>query len=174
MDCCVRGPTSPRNIPIAATRARSLAGRSGERTMAWPADVIVRARASRTHRRSQAPRWWLLSRYTMGSIICFGVSEVVFVAFFGPNVLGARGASIVASIAGVVPGYLLNRSWTWGRRGRSSFWREVVPYWATALLSTAIAAVVIGAVNAACRGDGRTTRTVINAAAYMATYGVLF
>jgi putative flippase GtrA len=142
--------------------------------MEWPADVMVPALAVRIRRGSRRPPWLLLSRYTIGSIVCFGVSEVVFIALFGPNLLGARGASIVASVAGVIPGYLLNRSWTWGRRGPSSFWREVVPYWTTALLSTAIAALVTGAVNAACQGDGRMIRTVINAAAYMCTYGVLF
>jgi putative flippase GtrA len=77
-------------------------------------------------------------------------------------------------LVGVFPGYFLNRTWTWGRRGRSDVWREIVPYWTTALLSTAIAAAVTGAVNAACAGDSRDVRTVINAAAYMVTYGVLF
>jgi putative flippase GtrA len=120
------------------------------------------------------PAWLRLSRYTIGSAICFGISEVTFIALFGPNLLGARGASIVASIVGVFPGYVLNRTWTWGRRGRSSLRREVLPYWITALLSAAIAAVVTGAVNAACSGDTRDVRTLINAAAYMLTYGALF
>jgi putative flippase GtrA len=120
------------------------------------------------------PPWLRLSRYTIGSAICFGVSEVTFIALFGPNLLGARGASIVASIVGVFPGYVLNRTWTWGRRGRSNLRREVVPYWITALLSTAIAATVTGAVNAAGSGDSRDVRTLVNATAYMLTYGVLF
>jgi putative flippase GtrA len=120
------------------------------------------------------PIWRRFSRYTIGSAICFGVSEATFVALFQSQLLGAKGASIVASIVGIVPGYALNRTWTWGRRERSSFWREVVPYWGTALSSTAIAAVVIGAVNGAMLGEPRSTRTIINAAAYMLTYGVLF
>jgi putative flippase GtrA len=120
------------------------------------------------------PAWLRLSRYTMGSAICFGISELAFIALFGSNLLGARGASIVASVIGVFPGYFLNRTWTWGRRGKSDLRREVIPYWTTALLSTALAAVVTGAVNAACSGDSRGVRTIINAAAYMVTYGVLF
>jgi putative flippase GtrA len=118
--------------------------------------------------------WRRMYRYAAGSVICFGVSEATFVALFWPHVLGARGASIAASIAGIIPGYPLNRSWTWGRKGKSDLWREVVPYWATALISTAVAAFVIGAVNAAFGEYSRDVRTAINATAYLVTYGVIF
>jgi hypothetical protein len=50
----------------------------------------------------------------------------------------------------------------------------VVPYWATALASTALAAVGTGAVNEVFAGQSRGTRTWIDAAAFMAVYGVLF
>jgi putative flippase GtrA len=115
-----------------------------------------------------------LSRYAMGSLICFGVSEVVFVALFASHVLGARGASVSASIVGVVPGYYLNRTWTWGRRGRSDFRREVLPYWLTALASTALASFGTGGLNAAFASEPRVTRTVIDALGYMAIYGAIF
>ena len=125
-------------------------------------------------RHLRLPTWLRFSRYTIGSIICFGVSELVFIALFAPNVLGARGAAVVASIAGIIPGYFLNRSWTWGRRGKSDFWREVVPYWGTALISTVLAALGTGAANAIFSGEPRGVRTAIDAAAYMLVYGVLF
>ena len=120
------------------------------------------------------PFWRRMSRYTIGSIICFVVAEVTFVALFKPHLLGARGASVVASIVGIIPGYTLNRNWTWGRRGRSDIWREVVPYWATALVSTVLAALATGAANDAFADYSRDTRTIVNATAYMLTYGVLF
>lgn len=133
----------------------------------------LRARASGTRLPGRAP-WGRLSRYTAGSVICFGVSEVAFFALFGPGLLGARGASIAASLIGVIPGYYLNRTWTWGRRGRSQLRREVLPYWATVVVSTALAAVVTGAVNHAVLSEPRAERTLINAGAYMLTYGVIF
>ncbi len=120
------------------------------------------------------PHWLRFSRYTIGSIICFGISELVFIIVFGSHLLGARGASIVASIAGVIPGYFLNRTWTWGRKGKSDFWREVLPYWTTALVSTAIAALFTGWVNSAFSAQSQMSRTFIDAAAYMAIYGVIF
>jgi putative flippase GtrA len=125
-------------------------------------------------RRVRLPGWLRFSRYTAGSAICFGVSELVFVALFAPGFLGSKGAAIVASIAGIIPGYFLNRSWTWGRKGKSDFWREVVPYWATALVSTALAALGTGAANDIFADEPRGMRTLINAAAYMLVYGVLF
>ena len=123
---------------------------------------------------SRSVSWQRMFRYTAGSAICFGVSELTFVVVFAPHLLGARGSSVVASIAGIIPGYFLNRTWTWNRRGRSDFWREVVPYWATAIFSTIVAALVIGVVNDAFINYSRDVRTVLNATAYMVTYGVIF
>lgn len=117
-----------------------------------------------------------LFRYAAGSVVAFAVSEISFVVLFAPHLLGAKGASIVASLIGVIPGYFLNRNWAWGRRGRSHPWREILPYWVTVLVSTALAAVTIGAVNhAATAADlGRDVRTVLNAITYCAVYGTLF
>jgi putative flippase GtrA len=115
-----------------------------------------------------------LFRYTAGSVIAFATSEVVFIALFGPHVLGARGSSIVASIVGILPGYYLNRNWAWQRSGRSHPLREVAPYWITTIVSTLLAAAAIGAVNDAAADMSRGARTVINAATYMAVYGVIF
>jgi putative flippase GtrA len=115
-----------------------------------------------------------LFRYTAGSVIAFATSEVVFIALFGPHILGARGSSIIASIAGIIPGYYLNRNWAWQRSGRSHPLREVAPYWITVIVSTLLAATAIGAVNDAAAEMSRGTRTIINAATYMAVYGVIF
>lgn len=113
-------------------------------------------------------------RYTAGSAICFAVSEITFVALFYPHLLGAKSSSVAASVAGIIPGYWLNRTWTWGRRHRSDFWREVVPYWATSVASAVFAALAIGAVNDATMSYSRGLRTVMNAATYMAVYGLIF
>lgn len=115
-----------------------------------------------------------LVRYAAGSVVAFVVSETTFVALFAPHILGAKGSSVAASLAGVIPGYYLNRNWAWGRRGRSHPWREVAPYWATVVIGTVAAALVTGAVNAAAAGLSRDLRTAINASAYLATYAALF
>lgn len=132
--------------------------------MGWTAhDLLI-------ERRPHLPSWLRVSRYMITSAICFAISEIVFMLLFWPHVLGARGSSIVASIAGIIPGYQLNRNWIAGRKRRSDFWREVAPYWATALGIAALAALATGASNALFMDESRGTRTVINAAAYMLTY----
>lgn len=115
-----------------------------------------------------------LIRYALGSVVSFTVSEITLIALFAPHLLGARGASLVASVAGLIPGYFLNRNWAWGRRGRSRFWREVVPYWVSVVVSAVAAALSIGAVNAAVADFSRPVRTVFNAVTYLAVYGVFF
>jgi putative flippase GtrA len=115
-----------------------------------------------------------LVRYALGSVVSFGVSEITLIVLFAPHLLGARGASLVASVAGLIPGYFLNRNWAWGKRGRSDFWREVVPYWVSVVVSAVAAAAAIGAVNGAVADLSRSTRTVLNATTYLAVYGVFF
>jgi len=121
-------------------------------------------------RRPHLPGWLKVSRYMATSAICFGISELVLIVFFATHVLGARSAAIAGSIAGIIPGYQLNRTWIAGRNHRSHFWREVVPYWSTSLSIALLAAVVTGGANAVFIHESRGVRTVINAAAFMLTY----
>jgi putative flippase GtrA len=121
-------------------------------------------------RRPHLPAWLKVSRYMLTSATCFAISEVVLIALFWSHLLGARSASIVASIAGIIPGYKLNRTWIAGRSHRSRFWREIAPYWATSLSIALLAAIVTGAANALFYSEPRGTRTIINAAAFMLTY----
>lgn len=121
-------------------------------------------------RRPHLPGWLKVSRYMATSAICFAISEVVLIVLFGTHLLGARSAAIVASIAGIIPGYQLNRTWIAGRNHRSRFWREIAPYWATSLSIALLAALVTGGANALFIHESRGVRTLINAAAYMLTY----
>jgi len=121
-------------------------------------------------RRPHLPGWLKVSRYMATSAICFGISELVLIVFFATHLLGARSAAIAGSIAGIIPGYQLNRTWIAGRNHRSRFWREVVPYWSTSLSIALLAAVVTGGANAVFIHESRGVRTVINAAAFMLTY----
>lgn len=130
---------------------------------------------ARNVRERRLPLLTRLVRYALGSVVCLAISEVtLFVAL----VLGLRPwvASVVASVVGVVFGYPLNRAWTFGRRGRSDFWREVVPYWGSALASAVAAAVTVGAASSWAKtlDASRFEKGVIEAAAYVAAYGVMW
>ena len=58
-----------------------------------------------------------LSTYTAGSVIAAGCSEVALVVCYGLLDLAPAVSSTIAWVAGAVPNYWLNRSWTWQRRG---------------------------------------------------------
>lgn len=117
-----------------------------------------------------------LVRYTLGSVICTAVSAVAFVVLFATAVLGSRAAALAASAIAAVIGYVLNRRWAWGRRQRADLRTEVIPYWATIIVTAIVASLVTGAVNSVLRSSGasRGIRTLVDLLAYLGTYGVMF
>jgi len=81
--------------------------------------------------RATAPwaRWGRrMLRYSLVSLVSIVVSQAVLMAAFGMLHGAARLANVVACAAGTVPSYYLNRTWAWGRRGRSHLWKQVVPF----------------------------------------------
>src|ERR671917_2027110 len=86
-----------------------------------------------------ARRWGRkVLRYSVVSLISVAVSQSVLMVAFGLLHWTARLANVAACAVATVPSYYLNRSWAWGRRGRSHLWREVVPFWALAFLGLAL------------------------------------
>lgn len=118
-----------------------------------------------------------LVRYALGSAVCLGVSEASLAVLI---LLGmpAWGASLAASAVGVVPGYPLNRTWTFGRRGRSSTWKEVLPYWASSLGTALGAAAAVRRADTWAGGvtptDHDLLRSVVDMATYLAVYGCMW
>ena len=117
-----------------------------------------------------------LTTYTAGSVIAAGCSEVALVVCYGLLDLAPGVSSTIAWVAGAVPNYWLNRSWTWQRRGRPSFVREVLPYVAIILVTLVLAALVTKGVDSWLRDAevSGTTRTVAVAVAFLGVYVIMF
>jgi putative flippase GtrA len=79
----------------------------------------------------------------------------------------------VAWFAGAIVNYFLNR-WAWGRRGRASRFREVLPYWGTAVASLVISTATAKAASMLSHHVPHTEATLIVGATYLITNGVLF
>ena len=77
------------------------------------------------------------ARYSLVSLVSVAVSQSVLAVAFGVLHWTAQLANVVACAVAAVPSFHLNRSWTWGRRGRSRLLREVVPFWTLAFLGLA-------------------------------------
>ena len=131
-----------------------------------------------TPRLSPAARRWgrKVLRYSLVSLISIAVSQSVLVVAFGMLHWTARVANVAACAVATVPSYYLNRSWAWGRRGRSHLWKEVVPFWALAFAGLGLStwAADLGATLAGQAAASHAATTAIVMTASLLTFGVLW
>jgi putative flippase GtrA len=79
-----------------------------------------------------------LSRYFLGSVVTTGVSFAWITFMYGLHIIpGVIWATLSGNLVAVIPSYYWNRAWAWGKRGKSHFRREIVPYWSMAFLGIA-------------------------------------
>lgn len=118
----------------------------------------------------------VFTRYAVGSVLAGVVSEAVLLAAYGPGLLGPQAASVAGWAAGAVLNYGLNRWWAWGRRGRASLWRELVPYWTITLTSLAISAWLTGLADRMGPRlfEGEGMRVAFVGGVFLVVYGLMF
>jgi putative flippase GtrA len=69
-------------------------------------------------------------RYTAISAISVVLSQVILFLLYGVMRLSsATTSNVIATGVTAVPSYYLNRSWAWGKTGRSHLMKEVAPFW---------------------------------------------
>jgi glycosyltransferase XagB len=117
-----------------------------------------------------------LVRYSLVSLISIAISQSVLMVAFGMLRWTASLSNIVACAVATVPSYHLNRTWTWGRRGTSRLWREVVPFWALAFLGLAVStwAADLGSTLARRAAVSHEVATTIVMASALLAFGVLW
>jgi putative flippase GtrA len=81
-------------------------------------------------------------RYTTVSLIAVATSQslLLLLQAFG---MSPAPANIIAVTVGCIPSYTGNRYWVWGKRGKNHFWREVMPFWAIALVGLALSTLLV-------------------------------
>ncbi len=82
-------------------------------------------------------------RYAMVSVVAVGVSQLVLLTTNGLLGWSAVLSNVTAVMLGSIPSYILNRAWVWGKSGKNHFWREVVPFWALALLGLGFSTLLV-------------------------------
>lgn len=117
-----------------------------------------------------------LFRYGTGSIVAVVCSQATFLILYGPVHASTTVSSTLAWLAGAIPNYWLNRSWTWGRRGRPPVTQELLPYAAIVLGTLGLAIAATAAVAAVLDGTSITdaAQTLIVAGTYFLVYVVMF
>ncbi|MHB8262680.1 MAG: GtrA family protein [Acidimicrobiales bacterium] len=93
----------------------------------------------RLHELYERPHIRRLTRYSMVSVISTLVSQgTLFITFGLLQVWSAVPSNVFANAVATVPSYYLNRSWAWGKTGKSHVWRELVPFWALSFAGMAL------------------------------------
>ncbi len=132
-----------------------------------PAALLERARTP------EGQKW---VKYSAVSVISVAVN-LVFLAFtYGVLKWPARTSNIVAVSVSAIPSYYLNRSWVWGKGGRSHLLKEVLPFWGMAFIG--LVASTWAADFASSHADEITSshllKTAIVMAANVGAFGVLW
>ncbi len=107
-------------------------------------------------------------RYSLVSVVAVGVSQLVLVVCSGVLDWSAVPSNLMAVSIGSIPSYTLNRAWVWGKRGRNNVWREVVPFWAFALLGLVFSTLLVHL--AATWNDS----TLVLSLANLSAFGILW
>ncbi|MGD0378353.1 MAG: GtrA family protein [Acidimicrobiales bacterium] len=97
------------------------------------------ATVKRLWRLYHTPTGKKMFRYATVSVISTAVSFTVLGLVFGVFRLWTEVPSTVfANLVASVPAYYLNRSWSWGKSGRSHVFKEVVPFWTMTAIGIAL------------------------------------
>jgi putative flippase GtrA len=135
--------------------------------------VSLSPSALRAH--AQTPTGKKLVKYTMVSIVSVIIGQSLLTLAFGIFRWDAVPSNVFAVGVSAIPSYYLNRAWAWGKRGRSHFLKEVLPFWGMAFLGLALSTVFVHVAEGRSADVGnRALQTAIVNGASIAAFGVLW
>lgn len=117
-----------------------------------------------------------LTRCMSVSVITTVISLTIIIVATAAFGIAAAIANVIATSIATVPSYHLNRRWTWGKRDRSSPWRELLPFWILAFCGLALSTVTVGIADswAAHMHLAPTVRTATILVGHLGGFGVLW
>ena len=117
-----------------------------------------------------------LVRYGSVSAVSTTVSLSVLGLLVAGRVMAPGWANVVATGAGTVPSFELNRRWVWNKTGPRSVATEIVPFCALSFLGLALStlAVSIAGLWADHAAVGTATRTLLAEGANVSAFGLVW
>jgi putative flippase GtrA len=115
-------------------------------------------------------------RYSSVSVISTLVGMTTLGVLVATRAMSPGWANVVATTAGTIPSFELNRRWVWKKTGSRSVLREIGPFWAISFIGLALSTVAV-AVTAAWadrHGVHPATRTMLVEAASVAAFGSIW
>ena len=98
------------------------------------AEVIARIKAI-DHRK--------VLRYSAVSFIAVPMTQIILLVFHSGLGWSGLKANTMAVAVTVVPVYVLNRYWVWGKRDKNNFVTEILPFWGMTLLGLLISTLCV-------------------------------
>jgi putative flippase GtrA len=117
-------------------------------------------------RRPWIAKWAKYSAASMSGVITSTATLFVLLEIVGMEPVPSN---IVAVTLGAIPNYLVNRAWTFNKRGAHSFTREVLPFWGMAFLGLVLSTIAVAWASRRWEGN-----TLIVMAANIGSFGVLW
>jgi len=101
------------------------------------AAVLTRLRS--LHSWSKSHEGKKLIRFTLVSAVSTVTSFAAISLLYGLKIIpGILWATLVGNLIASLPAYNLNRRWTWGKRGRSHWRKEILPFWTMTALGIGV------------------------------------
>lgn len=116
--------------------------------------------------RPAATKWVKYSAASLSGVV---TSQVVLIFCVVVLDIVAEWANVIAVTAGAVPNYMINRAWTFNKRGTHSVTREVLPFWGMAFLGLLLSTLAVGWADDAFGGN-----PLALSAANIGAFGVLW
>ena len=115
-------------------------------------------------------------RFTLVSLMVVPVAQSIL--FFFNYVLewSARSSNLVGFCVGTLLSYYMNRYWAWGKRGRSHFLKEVLPFWGMALTGLLFSTFTVSVAENWAHDHGYTkgAETLTVMAANLTAFGIVW
>jgi putative flippase GtrA len=117
-----------------------------------------------------------LLRYAAVSAIATSLSLTILGVLVARGTTTAGWANVIATAAGTVPSFELNRRWVWGKSGRRSIRAEIGPFCILSFSGLALSTLAVSAASrwAAAAGLSVGGRTLVAEVANVATFGTLW
>lgn len=102
------------------------------------------------------------------------LSAVILVTLAVGAGVPAGTANVIAVCCGILPSYLGNRRWTWGRSGKGSMAREVVPFWALSVAGLLVSTTTVAGAGALTASWSPGSRSLVLPVVQAGTFAALW
>lgn len=113
-------------------------------------------------------------RYASTSLICVGITQVIFAIVYSGLKNGPVASNLVATMLTSIPAYLLNKYWVWGKRGRPHMRREVIPFWVFTVAGWGLSTAMVALASDHVGTPHSILRTFASMVASVSGFGILW